>query len=394
MNGALYLAWRYLLANPLKTVVLFLTLTLSIYLPVATNNALERLDESWRDRAAQTPLVVGAKGSLFDLTMHALYFRGTPPQTIAKSDLGKIQDSGYADAFPLYIPGTASNYSVVGTHLSYFEFRGLQIAEGRALTFLGDCVVGANVAADLGVVPGDRLLTDPINVFDIAGAYPLDMHVSGMLRRTGTSDDDVVFVDLKTAWVIAGIGHGHVELDDGTDEELVLERRDGAIVANASLVEYTQITDENRASFHFHETPEDLPLSVIIADPGDDRSATLLRGRYLSPSSQTQILVPSVVVDEILEMVFRVGRILQASYAVIIAISGIFLALVVSLSIRLRKGEMETLRLIGGSRWLIFQMHLYEYLTILLAATVASVLLDMTTGSVTDSLVRSLLLRR
>ncbi|MEM6792991.1 MAG: FtsX-like permease family protein [Acidobacteriota bacterium] len=394
MTGTLYLAWRYLVANPLKTGVLFLTLTLSIYLPVATNSALERLDESWRERAAQTPLVVGAKGSRFDLTMHALYFRGTPPQTIAMDDLAEIQDSGYAAAFPLYIPGTTSSYSVVGTRLSYLDFRGLQISEGKALTFLGDCVLGANVAADLGAAPGDRLLTDPVNVFHIAGAYPLDMHISGILKRTGTPDDDVVFVDLKTAWVIAGIGHGHVELDDDADEALVLERRDGTIVANASLVEYTRITEENRASFHFHEKPENLPISAIIADPDDERSATLLRGRYLSPSSETQILVPSTVVDEILELVFRVGRILQASYAVIIAISAIFLALVVSLSIRLRKGEMETLRLIGGSRWVIFQMHLYEYLTILLAAVLASALLDMTTGPVTDSLVRSLLLKR
>ena len=36
--------------------------------------------------------------------------------------------------------------------------------------------------------------------------------MSGVLEPTGTADDRVIFVDLKTSWIMAGHGHGHQDL--------------------------------------------------------------------------------------------------------------------------------------------------------------------------------------
>ncbi len=48
-------------------------------------------------------------------------------------------------------------------------------------------------------------MSSPESVFDITGVYPLKMNVVGILQPTGTPDDDAVFVDVKTAWVIGGL---------------------------------------------------------------------------------------------------------------------------------------------------------------------------------------------
>ena len=56
------------------------------------------------------------------------------------------------------------------------------------------------------------MLSSPAGAFDVAGTFPLKMKVVGVLAPTGTADDEAVFVDLKTAWVIAGLAHGHTDV--------------------------------------------------------------------------------------------------------------------------------------------------------------------------------------
>ena len=77
------------------------------------------------------------------------------------------------------------------------------------------------------------------------GVYPLKMTISGILRRNHTADDRAVFVDLKTAWVIEGLGHGHEDLKNSSDRSVILERTPDTITANAKLFQFTEITEEN-----------------------------------------------------------------------------------------------------------------------------------------------------
>ena len=136
----------------------------------------------------------------------------------------------------------------------------LRIAEGRSLTRLGDCVVGARVAEDRELAPGGHVISSPESVFDLAGVYPLKMRVVGVLDWSDGPDDEAIFVDVKTAWVIQGLAHGH---DDVSRPEAARPGaragKDGKITANASVVNYNEITPENVDAFHFHGDPGHLP---------------------------------------------------------------------------------------------------------------------------------------
>ena len=61
----------------------------------------------------------------------------------------------------------------------------------------------------LGLGPGDSLVSSPENFFDLAGVYPLKMEIVGVLETSDSPDDLAVFTDLKTNWIIMGLGHGH-----------------------------------------------------------------------------------------------------------------------------------------------------------------------------------------
>jgi putative ABC transport system permease protein len=257
----------------------------------------------------------------------------------------------------------------VGTSLDYFEKLGLAAGEGTLPLRLGDAVVGAQVAEELGIRPGARLMTDVTKLYDISASYPVRLRVTGVLRESGTPDDRAIFVDMKTGWVILGIGHGHVETAKAGDMPRgIIERKDGEVVFDDSIVKYIEITDENIASFHFHGDPKDFPVSAVLVWAVDSKSSSILQGRY-GVSKTVQMLVPRKVITELMGFVFRIKRFFDANFALVAVATSLFLTLIVLLSLRIRRREMETLFKIGCSRFTVFRLQALE-LTIVLAAGV------------------------
>jgi zinc transport system substrate-binding protein len=80
--------------------------------------------------------------------------------------------------------------------------------------------------------------------------------------------------------------------------------------------------------------------------------------------------VPKQVITETLDLVFRVKRFFDAQAMLVGVTTVLLLALVVLLSLRLRRGEMETMFKIGCARWMMFWMQATEIL-IVVAAGVA-----------------------
>lgn len=347
---SLYMAWRYLLFHKVRTVVLIAAITLITYLPFAVHILVRSSEAQMLARSQHTPLIMGQKGSTLDLVLNTLYFTSKPPERIAMDEADRVDASGLAYAIPVYNRFVARGFPIVGTTLDYFAFRQLDIAAGRMLAVLGECVLGATVAAALGLAPGDTLMSAPENPFDLAGVYPLKMHVVGVLNSSHTPDDRAVFVDIKTAWVIEGLGHGHTDLATTTDQQNILEQRDDTIVASAKVVQYTEITPDNIDSFHFHGDTSTFPLTAILAVPHDDKSATLLRGRYLAETISSQIVRPTEVIAALLQNIFKIKQVLDIIFTVVSGAMFLAIVLIMTLSLRLRQPEIETMYKLGCSR--------------------------------------------
>ena len=212
MRDSLYLAWQYLGHQRAKTLLLVLSLAVFIGLPLVMRAMSEVMQQSLMARAESTPLLLGKKGSSLDLVIEALYFQPKGIEPLSEADVTELDATDLARGIPLRTGLMAHGFPLVGTSLDYFPFRRLALAEGRDLTMMGECVVGADVAASLGLGSGDALLTSPSTLFDLAGVYPLKLHVVGTLQPTYGPDDRAVFVDVRTAWIAEGLGHGHQDL--------------------------------------------------------------------------------------------------------------------------------------------------------------------------------------
>lgn len=370
--SALYLAWAHMRWHWGRTAILVAVIALVLAVPAAVEGLLDASEQRLVARAEATPLIVGARGSRLDLAMNALYFSADRPDPVSMATADAVWDSDLAVAIPLHVRFTTGDAPIVGTSLDYFDFRGLEVAEGRQIAVLGEAVLGAAAAARLGVGPGDSLVSTPTTLFDLAGVYPLRMPVVGVLAPTGSPDDAAVFVDVKTAWVIEGIGHGHADV--------VGEAAPGAAAeAAASIAQYQEITPETIESFHFHGDPAGYPLTAVIALPHDDRAATILKGRYLDRDAAEQIVVPADIVGGLLEQVFRIKRALDATVALVGLAAAAAVGLAVYLSLQLRRGEMLTAFRMGCRRGAIARMVAAEVVMVLLLAGAGAAAIYFTT---------------
>lgn len=360
MRSACYLAWAYTKAHRGRTLILIAAIGLLLLLPVAVTLVIRSYDARLGARAEATPMIIGAKGNRYDLLLQALVFRDGRTDDVPFGLVEKLEEDLAFDAaaIPLYARYTAGQAPVVGTDIeAYFAFRGLSVGQGALPDMMGQAVLGNGAADRLGLTVGDTLTTDRVNLYNLAKAMPLRLKVVGVLDSTNSADHEAVFVDMKTAWIIAGKGHGH---DPNAHE---------SEASHAATVTAIEITPDNAGTFHFHGDEAALPLSAVLVLPGTDKDRTLITSRY-NASANYQALRPSEVMDELMGLVLRIKRLFDANTALVGLAVVLLIALVVALSMKLREAERQTLHKLGCGRWLMVQVQVMELAIVLAGALV------------------------
>ena len=393
MNGPFRLAWNYICHHKFKSLVLIASIVLTVLLPVTIRILLWQFNQKIVSRADETTAVIGATGSDLDLALNATYFRSNSNLVPLRYDeLEFVRETGWAKGVPIHAKFTAKSFKVVGTSLDYFEFRSLKLRDGFFFATLGDCVLGNEVAESLSLSVGDQIISDRKNAIAFGGETPLRMNVVGILGKRGSPDDRAVFVDVKTAWVIEGLGHGHEDLSDEPEDSVkVLQKTEKQVIASAGVVDFIEITDSNIQSFHFHGDTAEFPLTSIIAIADSEKNETLLEGRYETGRANLQFTRPPKVIRELMAMVFQVNRFFEANSFLVAVATAMLLGLVVVLSLRLRMREMETMFRLGSSRSTIAWLQIWELAIILFFAAVILAGLIGWIWSISDGVVQALL---
>lgn len=368
MSGALWLALRHASHHLGRTLLLVLSVGVTAFLPLATRVLSRQFEASLRGRAAETPLVAGARGSRFDLVMAQLYFRRADLPTVSMADWQSLQESGLADAIPLNIRFTARSRPIVCTPVDYFSLRRLRAGAGALPRRIGDVVLGAKAARALGLGPGDTIFSDQRELYDIAKAPALKMHITGVLSPTGGPDDECLFADIKTAWVLEGTSHGHADAAK-VPASLTLDKAQNNTVVSEAMVDYNEVTDQNLASFHSHGDASTLALSGVILVPHSIKDESIIKARY-NAKDKLQIVVPREVVDELIGQVLRLRGLMDALALVIGVVTALLIALVAALSARVRAREIETLHKIGASRGTIRAVFGFEMLVVVISGAI------------------------
>lgn len=374
IGSALFLALRYLASAPWRTAVLVLGTAVALFLPVFTFLVGRHVEATLLERAEETPIVIGAKGNEFDLTMASLYFQGRVGDDLRYEERREVEQLGYGLVVPLHVRYSVDGAPLVGTGLEYFEARELSLAVGRLPALLGEVVAGATVAAEARLRPGDTVRSDLTNLYNLAGAYPVVLEVVGVLEPTDGPDDEAFFTDLRTVWVVDGRLHGHEDVS--REQSLNPEADEGEnLEATAAIFLFDRITEANRSSFHQHGGDDAAPISSLLVFPPDARARDQLLGDFALRDDR-QALQPRDVVRSVLGIVLRARRALGAYFVAVALSTAAFFGLVLVLSLRLRRSELELMRRIGCSRLAIGAIVGVEVACVILIALVVAALLS------------------
>ena len=117
MIDVLHMSWRYLAYHKVKTVILVISITLIVYLPIGLKVVVNQSAESLTTRAEATPLIIGAKGSPLELVLNTLYFESNVPAVMQYGQSTRVSDYGLwaaaswrrAEAMLWYAPLAAAN---------------------------------------------------------------------------------------------------------------------------------------------------------------------------------------------------------------------------------------------------------------------------------------------
>lgn len=372
----LRLSLLHLAFHRVRTVLLVTSIAVALAVPVAATLLLGQYDQALRARAAATPQVLGPRGNRFDLVLATLYWRTGKLEPLPWSAYEDVAAEPGVVAVPMHVGFTARDKPVVGTTPEYFEYRGLRIAQGSTPLMLGEATLGAAVALELGLAPGDTLFSDPTELYNLLRPSSLQLTIVGVFAPTGGPDDAAVFVDVKTAWVLEGLYHGHQEaqaaLTDNPD--LLLGEGERKVSLSGALLEHNQVEPANLKEFHLHGDPGARPLSAVLIWPDTAKSATLLKAR-INAEDRWRIIVPRTVVDELLAVVLQAKRLFDSATSFLLLAAGLLVSLVLTLSTRMRQAELRTLDRIGCAPGTLPKLILSEVFVILTLAAGDAVLL-------------------
>lgn len=369
MTGPFVLAARHLRHNPARSLILAACVAVAGAIPMLVRVLVRDFQRSLTTRAEATPVVVGSRGNRFDLTLALLYFRRVDSGTIPFAEFRRLSAGRGGTWIPVHVRFTARGRPLVATSPDYFAHRGLSTSAGTLPLMLGDAVVGARLAREWGLGVGDTLFSDQREVFDISKPPALKMHVVGVLAPSGGPDDEAVFTDTGTAWILEGLSHAHVD-PQKAPSRWVVEKTPGRVVLSEALIDHNEVTPENAASFHLHADEEHLPLTGAILVPDSAKSGTLTMTR-LNAGRTLQAVAPAAVVDDLLSYVFRLRALVDGISGILGLLTAVLLGMVTALSVRVRSRELETLRRIGVSRRTVAAMFGWE-IALLLAAGAAT----------------------
>ncbi|HEY5309960.1 MAG TPA: FtsX-like permease family protein [Casimicrobiaceae bacterium] len=197
------LAWSYLRARPLGTLLNVLLLALGVGTIGFVVIVNEQIADSLNRDARGIDLVVGAKGSPMQLILAGVFQLDAPTGNIpltAAQELAK--DPQVRRVIPMSLGDSFRGFRIVGTAPDYLDLYGGKIAAGRLWTHRMEAVLGATVAAHSGLRVGATF----VGSHGLAEGGPIhgdaDYTVVGVLQPTGTVLDRLVLVNQESVWFV------------------------------------------------------------------------------------------------------------------------------------------------------------------------------------------------
>ena len=225
--NTLRIVYKNIKQRSLSSMLTILSVLLGVGLVTAILILKNESEEAFNQVATGYEIIVGPKGSSLQLTLSTVYQIGLPIQNmpIKVYDLLK-NDKRVRLAIPYVFGDNYKNFRITGTVselFSEFEYKkGIRykIDEGSFFSNDFEAVIGKEVADKTGLKTGDTFSgSHGIETYEGASEHSeKKFKVTGILSRTFTPSDRVIFVSMNSVWEL----HNHENENNGSEDHHII----------------------------------------------------------------------------------------------------------------------------------------------------------------------------
>jgi len=327
------LAFRYLWARPLATVLNLLLLTLGLASVTFVVLVGEQVQRALQRDLAGIDLVVGAKGSPMQLILAGVFHIDVPPGNVKLADVQALAaQPQVAQVIPLSLGDSYRGWRIVGTTPAYLAHHGARVAQGRAWSAPMEAVAGAQAARAMGMAPGARFVGGHGLAAGGQSHGEAPYVLTGVLAPCGCVLDRLILTSTESVWQVHEPAHGG---QAGESADHAAERE-----VTLALVRYRT------------------PLAAVALP------------RYVNTRTPMQAAAPAVEVSRLLRLLGVGGEVLQGVGAVLLLTAGLSVFIALWTAVRERRADLAMLRMLGASPARVAGLLLAEALWLAVLATV------------------------
>ena len=304
-------AFKNMAIKKAKIVLVVISIVISACVGLLAYNVAQQVDSGFKTTAGYYDMIIGPSGSSTQLAMNTMFFTEKPLGTISYEYVEKLQKDMRVNKVVPFTMGDSYNAAkIVGTTPDFLE--GKALYEGEMFSEEFQCVVGAAVAEKYSLSIGSELITSHGLTGEGHAHESTPLKVVGILKKTKTAYDNVIFTPLETVWET----HNH-------DEE-----------------EHEEETHEEET----HEYHGD--VCAILVKSKSFNAYSQLSAEY-GENSKLLVINPSEVLREVLENVDMSTTIVYILCIIILIMNIFIISVITLLNMYDSKKEIALMRLIG-----------------------------------------------
>jgi len=345
----LRLSWKNILNKPLNLILNLVLFSLGVGLISLLLLVNVQLEEKFEKNFAGIDLVIGAKGSPLQLILSSLYHLDAPtgnmPVAEAKAFLNPKHPI-FKAAIPLSLGDSHKGYRIVGTNVGFINLYQAEFEAGEVFKETMEVVVGATVAKNLGMKPGDTfksshgLIEDENLVHEDAAPFK----VVGILKKTGSVIDQLLITKTQSIWAV----HEEHEHEGEENEE---HNHEGEEHAHDSAA-----AEEDRPLAFY----EDQQITSLLVQFRGRNIQALNMARNINENTNFQAATPAIEINRLYTLLGVGEEALKALAMLIIFVSGLSIFISLFSSLRERKYELAVMRTLGAKPGFLFQLIIFE----------------------------------
>jgi putative ABC transport system permease protein len=387
------IAWRSIQQRTLASLLTTISMALGVMLVVAVLVIYNVVDKAFHRGGEGYDLIVGpAKGSNLELVFSSVFYIGQPMTTLpyrVYRDLAesRIGNGAVKTAVPVCLGDAYQDKRVVGTtsemfDLTYFGDQKYEFAEGAGFVdnekeeenrkHYFEAVAGATAAKQIGLKVGSTFRPT-----HDAGGKTDDKHgsftVVGVLKPTGTPNDNVLFVNIEGFYRVGGHAGkaGRSLAEQESENKATAKSEAGHETKDAKAEQHHEAHD------HDHEAIPDSEkqVSAVLVCTWKE-SQTRPLALEINKSRDAQAAIPAEEISRLLSLIIgRIEIVLLVFAVMIVIVAGIGIMVSIYNSMNDRRHEIAIMRALGARRSTVMVVILLESILLSLGGGVLGLLL-------------------